>query len=72
MSEPKTFAIGDLVVLKSWSPDMTIERLRDQDGESFADVVWFSNREMPASRESFLVAALKASTNKALLAGLPT
>lgn len=59
-----TFAPGDVVVLKSWSPDMTIEWVGDHMGETWADVVWFAGRE--PSRDSFPIAALKPSKNKQL------
>ena len=54
MGNPK-FKVGDVVLLKSGGPEMTIEGIGD---EGWADCVWFSGLE--AKRESFPLDALEA------------
>lgn len=49
MNQPQTFAIGDLVMLKSWSPKMTVEKLE----KGRIDVVWFDCMAHTVQRDSF-------------------
>lgn len=72
MALPQTFAVGDQVMLKSWSPRMTVEKSTGSAGtaEWVVAVVWFDHGDRVVRRDKFPAAALGPWVDPAVAARL--